>query len=181
MNLYLAIPQLKEKHENFPGIADKLSRNYEDVEFEITREVQIKSDDSITFNNQNTNALSTGMDKTRSLKKISPLTQRSNISGTSEQISALSAKTTLVKRTKYTFYGENGGNSSFIYNTDFEEEEKELIDIFHSSSEALSNTSNIKTGSYNKAFPFKLIPTDASPVILQMKMLPFPTLIFKRN
>ncbi|GFR28541.1 hypothetical protein TNCT_588641 [Trichonephila clavata] len=82
-----------------------------------------------------------------------------------EQISPLSSETlNLVKGTQYAFYDGNGKKFS-IDNADFEVEEKELVDIFNSSSSPLSNTSNIERGSYNEAFHFKHIPADASPNI----------------
>ncbi|GFR32498.1 hypothetical protein TNCT_208181 [Trichonephila clavata] len=110
MNLSRAIYILEEKFENFSEIADdKLSRTYEDTKFEITREVQIKSEDSTINNNQNTDSFSTGMDEARSLKKFSSFTQRNNKSGSSEPISALSSETTLVKGTQYTFYDDQWG------------------------------------------------------------------------
>ncbi|GFR21880.1 hypothetical protein TNCT_342991 [Trichonephila clavata] len=63
---------LEKNLKNCLEIADdKLSRNYEDVEFKITREIQIKSDDSVTTNNQNTNALSSGRNMKQDLSKNS--------------------------------------------------------------------------------------------------------------
>ncbi|GFS50254.1 hypothetical protein TNCV_3461 [Trichonephila clavipes] len=155
MNLSLSITQLEEKLKIFPEIADdKLSRNYADAEFEIFKKVQIKSDDSTVNNNQNTNTFSTGMKEKRSLKNISPFTQRNNNSGSSGQISTLSSETTLVKGTKYTFYDDDG-EKFIIDNADFEEDEKELIDIF--------NTSLASLGPCNESFHFKPSPTNALP------------------
>ncbi|GFR21505.1 hypothetical protein TNCT_478491 [Trichonephila clavata] len=147
--------------EECPEIPDnQFSQNYLDDEFEITREVQLKSDDSIINNYQNTDTISSGMD-TRSLKKFSPFTQRSNISGSSEHISTLSSETTLVKGIKYTFYDDNG-EKFIIDNTDFDEEEEELIDIFKSNSTFVPNNSHFEMLSYNENFHFFPIQTDVS-------------------
>ncbi|GFQ99733.1 hypothetical protein TNCT_473711 [Trichonephila clavata] len=70
MNLPLAITQLEDKLENFSKISDNnLPQNFEDDEFEITKEV-----DSIINNIQNTAEFSTGMNETRSSKKLSSVT-----------------------------------------------------------------------------------------------------------
>ncbi|GFY38094.1 hypothetical protein TNIN_398161 [Trichonephila inaurata madagascariensis] len=94
------------------------------------------------------------MEETRYLKKISAFTQGNNNSGSSGQISALSSKTTLVKDSKYTFYDDNG-EKFIIDNADFEEDDKELIDIFNASSTFL--------GPSNEYFHFKPIPTHVLP------------------
>ncbi|GFY74466.1 hypothetical protein TNIN_380221 [Trichonephila inaurata madagascariensis] len=101
------------------------------------------------------------MDK-RSLKKISPFTNEATFQDHRSKFQPFPMKQLWLKAPNIHFMMTMGGKF-ILYNTDFEEGEKELIDIFNSSSESLSNTSNIKTGSYNKAFPFKPIPTDASP------------------
>ncbi|GFQ90347.1 hypothetical protein TNCT_220741 [Trichonephila clavata] len=149
----LSLTQLEEKLENFPEIADNnSSQNCENVEFEITTELQTKSDDSIINNIQNTVAFSTGMDET-AMEKFSPFAQRSNISKTSEQVSMLISETSLFESSKYTFYDDNG-KTFFLDNADFEEEKKELIDIFNLGSAPWSDTSNTEMGSCNEAFHF---------------------------
>ncbi|GFR17017.1 hypothetical protein TNCT_610191 [Trichonephila clavata] len=157
MDLPLAITQLELKLKNFPGIADNyLLQSFKDDEFEITTE-----DVSIINNNQNTETFSTGMNETRSSKKFSPVTQRSNTSASSEQISTPSSETTLVKGTEYTFYDDNG-NKFIIDNADFEEEEEELTEIFNPNSALVSNYPNSKIDSYNESFHFIPIPMGAS-------------------
>ncbi|GFR13388.1 hypothetical protein TNCT_671211 [Trichonephila clavata] len=157
MNLPLAITQLELKLENFPEIDDNnLFQNFKDDEFEITREAV-----SIINNNQNTETFSTGMNEARSSKNFSPVTQRSNTSGSSEQISTPSSETTLVRGTVYTFYDDNG-NKFIIDNADFEEEEEELTDIFNPNSALVSNYPNFKIDSYNESFHFIPIPMVAS-------------------
>ncbi|GFQ87368.1 hypothetical protein TNCT_498691 [Trichonephila clavata] len=157
MNLPLAITQLELNLENFPEIDDNhLFQNFKDDEFEITREA-----DSIIYNNQNTETFSTGMNEARSSKNFSPVTQRSNTSASSEQISTPSSETTLVKGTEYTFYDDNG-NKFIIDNADFEEEEEELIEIFNPNSAFVSNYPNSKIDSYNESFHFIPIPMGAS-------------------
>ncbi|GFR07226.1 hypothetical protein TNCT_572741 [Trichonephila clavata] len=157
MNLPLAGTQLELNLENFPEIDDNhLFQNFKDDEFEITREA-----DSIIYNNQNTETFSTGMNEARSSKNFSPVTQRSNTSASSEQISTPSSETTLVKGTEYTFYDDNG-NKFIIDNADFEEEEEELTDIFNPNSALVSNYLNFKIDSYNERFHFIPIPMGAS-------------------
>ncbi|GFX95965.1 hypothetical protein TNCV_2085451 [Trichonephila clavipes] len=144
VNLSLAIVSLDETHESCPQITNtKLFLSYEDGEFEITKKVQINSDDSIISTTKNTDAISSGMDTKISLKKFSPFTQRRNISGSSEQIPAFSSETTLIKGTQYTFYDDNG-EKFIIDNADFEEEEEELIDIFNSNLAFVSKNSKFE-------------------------------------
>ncbi|GFY38888.1 hypothetical protein TNIN_136761 [Trichonephila inaurata madagascariensis] len=133
MIISLAIAPLDETLERCPEITDtKLSLSFKDGEFETRKEAQIKPDDSVTNNTENTDAIST-----------------------------LSSETTLVKGTKYTFYDAHG-ETFFIDNADFEEEEEEMIDIFNLNSAFVYNNSNFEMGSYNEKFHFFPIQTDVS-------------------
>ncbi|GFY60814.1 hypothetical protein TNIN_170981 [Trichonephila inaurata madagascariensis] len=127
MNISLAISQLEEKVEKCSVIADnKLIEKLEDVGVENTIKGPMKSD---TAYNQNKDGISNGIDTTRSFKKFSPLTKRTNISETSEHISALSSETNMAKGTKFPFF-DNNAKIFIINNDDFEEEEKELKGFF---------------------------------------------------
>ncbi|GFT94871.1 hypothetical protein TNCV_1471801 [Trichonephila clavipes] len=105
----------------------------------------------------NTNAFSSGIDDTKSFKKFSPFTQRNNIPGVMEQTSAHFAETPLAKYSKYEFCDDNGGKF-IIDNAEFEEEEKELMDIFYSNSEILPSNPFYDRGSYNENYHFIPIP-----------------------
>ncbi|GFY56631.1 hypothetical protein TNIN_141851 [Trichonephila inaurata madagascariensis] len=72
-----------------------------------------------------------------------------------------SPEITLAQSTKYTFYDDNEGEI-IIDNANFEEEEEELINIFHSSSNSLPNTPNIEVESYDESIHFKPIPQNVS-------------------
>ncbi|GFU44395.1 hypothetical protein TNCV_1505331 [Trichonephila clavipes] len=104
----------------------------------------------------NTNAFSSGIDDTKSFK-FSPFTQRNNIPGVMENTSAHFAETPLAKYSKYEFCDDNGGKL-IIDNAEFEEEEKELMDIFYSNSEILPSNPFYDRGSYNENFHFIPIP-----------------------
>ncbi|GFR13991.1 hypothetical protein TNCT_726781 [Trichonephila clavata] len=104
------------------------------------------------------------MEETSSLKSLSPITLRSNISEPSGQSSESSSVVPLVQGSKYVFYDDNG-KKFIIDNADFEEEEKELIDIFNLSSTSSHNNSKFeffKNRSYNEACHFHPISTKAS-------------------
>ncbi|GFY72279.1 hypothetical protein TNIN_483651 [Trichonephila inaurata madagascariensis] len=104
------------------------------------------------------------MEETSSLKTFSPFTLRSNISEPSEQSSKISSVTPLVQGSKYIFYDDNG-KKFIIDNVAFEEEEKELIDIFNLNSSFSQNNPNVKffeNRSYNEACHFYPIPTNVS-------------------
>ncbi|GFQ73358.1 hypothetical protein TNCT_389461 [Trichonephila clavata] len=92
------------------------------------------------------------MDET-SLEKFSPFAQRCNISKTSEQVYMLISATSLVESSKYTFYDDNG-KTFYLDNGDFEEEKKDMINIFNLGSAPWSDTSNTEMGSCNEAFHF---------------------------
>ncbi|GFX76966.1 hypothetical protein TNCV_2258291 [Trichonephila clavipes] len=80
---------------------------------------------------EGTNAFASEMDKIKSLKELSPFTQQSSISEPTEQFVAHATETKLAKHSNYEFYDDNG--EKFVFdNAEFEEEEKELIDIFNS-------------------------------------------------
>ncbi|GFY41974.1 hypothetical protein TNIN_313031 [Trichonephila inaurata madagascariensis] len=165
MDISLAIGQLEETTENCSEITDnKSTNNYKTVEFETAMVDRIKSDISILDNQQNTDAFSSGMENTSSLKKFSPFTLRNNISEPSKHSSRSSSETPLVQGTKYVLYDDNGKKFT-IDNADFEVEEKELIDIFNSDSTILHNhTSNelFENRSYNEACHFYPISTNVS-------------------
>ncbi|GFY44857.1 hypothetical protein TNIN_260361 [Trichonephila inaurata madagascariensis] len=55
------------------------------------------------------------------------------------------------------------GENDLIDKVGCEEDEKELIDIFHPNLAFLSNNSNLEMGFYNEAFEFTPTPTIASP------------------
>ncbi|GFR11741.1 hypothetical protein TNCT_572701 [Trichonephila clavata] len=114
---------------------------------------------SILDNQNNTNAFSSEMEEISSLKTLSPLTLRSNISEPSEQSSESSCVTHLVQGSKYVFYDDNG-EKFVIDNEDFEEEE-ELIDIFNSNT-TFSHNNLLENQSYNEASHFYPISTNAS-------------------
>ncbi|GFR00394.1 hypothetical protein TNCT_374521 [Trichonephila clavata] len=119
------------------------------------------SDISTISINENTDAFLRGMDETMSFKKLSPFTQQSNVSGLMEPTSAHSIETTLAKYSIYQFYDDNG-NNFLIANAKFEEEEKELIDIFNSKSKILPSNPFYKRRSYNKDLKFFPVSSDTS-------------------
>ncbi|GFV70204.1 hypothetical protein TNCV_2553481 [Trichonephila clavipes] len=165
MDTSLAIAQSKETLEKCSKITDNNStNNIKTVKFETTMEGRMKSDNSIFDNQQNTNAFSSGMEHTSSVNKISPFTVRNKISEPSEKSSESSSGSPLVQGSKYTFYDDNGKKFT-IDNADFEEEEKELIDIFNLNSTILHNNSNIESfrnRPYNEACHFYPISTTVS-------------------
>ncbi|GFX21892.1 hypothetical protein TNCV_2311701 [Trichonephila clavipes] len=131
MDISLTVSQLEEKAEKCSVIADnKLIEKFEDVGVENTIKGPMKSN---TTYNQNKDGILNRIDTTRTFKKFSPLTKRTNISETSEHISAPSAETTMIEGTKYTLF-DNNAKIFIINNDDFEEEEKELKDYFDSDS-----------------------------------------------
>ncbi|GFY39480.1 hypothetical protein TNIN_335451 [Trichonephila inaurata madagascariensis] len=104
------------------------------------------------------------MEETGSLKTFSPFTLRSNISEPSEQSSESSSVAPLVQGSKYTFYNDNR-KQFIIDNADFEEEEKELVEIFNSNSTFTHNNLNFEffeNTSFNEACHFHPISTNAS-------------------
>ncbi|GFR32534.1 hypothetical protein TNCT_235091 [Trichonephila clavata] len=108
MNISLVNTQTEEKIEMIAEITDnKLIENPEDNEIDRTEEDQIMSDISAFCIHRDTDVFSSGMDKTRSFKKLSLFTLRSNISGLTEQTSTHSTETTLTKYSKYVFYDDN--------------------------------------------------------------------------
>ncbi|GFQ75822.1 hypothetical protein TNCT_345501 [Trichonephila clavata] len=109
MDISLAIAQLQETTEKCSDITYKNStNNYENVKFEITIESRIKSDISSFDYQNNTDAFSSGMEETSSLKTFSLFTLRSNTSEPSEQNSESSSVTPLFQGSKYVFYDDNG-------------------------------------------------------------------------
>ncbi|GFQ76017.1 hypothetical protein TNCT_427141 [Trichonephila clavata] len=163
MNISHANTQPEEKFEIIAEIADNESiQTYEDNEINTTKEEENMSGISAISIHENMEAFSSGMDKTKSFKKFSRFTQRSIISGPTEQTSAHSTETTLAKYSKYVFYDDNG-EKFIINNAEFEEEEKELTDIFNSNSEILPNNPFYERGSYNENYHFLPIPLNASP------------------
>ncbi|GFV23655.1 hypothetical protein TNCV_5108411 [Trichonephila clavipes] len=86
-------------------------KNYENAKFKITIEGRIKPDSSTLHNQNKTDASSSGMEETSSLKTFFLFTLRSNISEPSEQSSESSSVTSLVQGTKYEFHDDNGENS----------------------------------------------------------------------
>ncbi|GFY10978.1 hypothetical protein TNCV_1124991 [Trichonephila clavipes] len=153
----------EEKNEMSTEIADNQSiQNYENNEIDIIKEDQIMYDISATSIHEDTGAFSNGTDKTRSLKKFSPFTIRSNISGPTKQTSAHYTETPLAKFSKYEFY-DNNGEEFIIDSAEFEKEEKELIDLLNSNSEILPNNPFYEKGSYNENYHLFPISSDASP------------------
>ncbi|GFR13677.1 hypothetical protein TNCT_22531 [Trichonephila clavata] len=123
-------------------------------------EGRIKSDNSIIDKQKDIDAFLRGLEEINSFS-LFPL--RSNISETSEQSSESSSVTPLVQGSKYVFYDDNG-KKFIIDNADFEEEEKELIDIFNSNSTLLINNPNsefFENRSYNDTCHFYPISTNA--------------------
>ncbi|GFR27129.1 hypothetical protein TNCT_475981 [Trichonephila clavata] len=160
MNNSLAITEPEEKIELCAEIADKkLIENYEDSEIDSIKDKM--SDISVISIHENTDAFSNGMDNTRSFKKFSRFTQQ-NISGVMEQTSVQSTEIPLEKYSKYVFY-DDIGEQFIIDNAEFEEEEKEIIDIFNSNSEILPSNPFYKRGSFNENYHFFPIPFDVSP------------------
>ncbi|GFR16024.1 hypothetical protein TNCT_390861 [Trichonephila clavata] len=161
MNTSLAITEPEEKIELSAEIADKkLIENYEDSEIDSIKD-EIISDISVINIHEDTDAFSNGMDNARSFKKFSRFTQQ-NISGAIEQTFAHSTETPLAKYSKYVFYDDNG-MQFIIDNAEFEEEEKEIIDIFNSNSEILLSNPFYERGSFNENYHFFPIPLEASP------------------
>ncbi|GFU56696.1 hypothetical protein TNCV_1822271 [Trichonephila clavipes] len=104
------------------------------------------------------------MEETSSLKTLSPFTLRSNFSEPSEQSSKSSSVTPLVQGSKYVFYDDNG-KKFIIDNSAFEEEEKELIDIFNLNPSFSQNNPNFEffeNRPYNEDCHFYPISTNAS-------------------
>ncbi|GFQ99492.1 hypothetical protein TNCT_573461 [Trichonephila clavata] len=165
MDISLAIVQLEEATEKCFEITDnKSTNNYENVKFETATEGQINSDISILNNQINSDTFSSGMEETSSFKTFSPFTLRSNISEPSRQSSQSSSVTQLVQGSKYIFYDDNG-RKFIIDNANFEEEDKELIDIFNSNptfSHTNPNFEFFENRSYNEAYHFYPITTNAS-------------------
>ncbi|GFY74374.1 hypothetical protein TNIN_33471 [Trichonephila inaurata madagascariensis] len=148
--------ELEDKLEIFPGIIDKkLSQNFEDPEFGITREVA-----SIIYCSQNKDAFSSGMDEI-SLKKFSPVMQLNNILDHRIKFQRLPPKLPWLKAPNIPFMMTMARDSS-LTTSYFAEEEEELIDIFNSNSTLVSNYPNFKIDSYNEKFHFVPIATDAS-------------------
>ncbi|GFQ94789.1 hypothetical protein TNCT_85501 [Trichonephila clavata] len=153
VNICLVNTQLEERIEMNGEIADNKSiQNFEKNETDTTKEDQTVSDISDISIREDT-------DKIRSFKKFTPFTQRSNISGPTEQTSAHSTEIThtLVKYSKYVF-SDDKGDKFLIDNAEFEEEEKELIDIFNSNLEILPSNPFYERGSYNENYHFIPIP-----------------------
>ncbi|GFQ94435.1 hypothetical protein TNCT_503821 [Trichonephila clavata] len=158
MNISLANTQTEEKIKMSEEITDnKSNQNYEDSEIDTTKEEKNVSHISSISIYEDTDAFSSGMDKTKSFKKIFPFTQRNNSSRPTEQTYAHSTETTLVKNSKCLFYDDNGENF-IIDNAEFEEEEKELIDVLNTNSEILPNNPFYERASYH----FLPIPSNAS-------------------
>ncbi|GFQ86748.1 hypothetical protein TNCT_390731 [Trichonephila clavata] len=158
ISVSLANTQPKEKVELSVEIAEnKTIQNYNDDEIDTKKENLIVSDVSDISIPENMDAFSSGMDKTWSIKKFTPFTQRSNISGQTEQTSVNFTETPLSKYSKYEFYYENG-DKFIIDNAEFQKEEKELIDIFNSNMEILSSNPFYERGSYNENYHFIPIP-----------------------
>ncbi|GFY15555.1 hypothetical protein TNCV_1282031 [Trichonephila clavipes] len=157
-NLSLAITQEEKLHTCYVITDNRLTEKREDKEFEVRIGGQTVSDTNFHLN---TDTISNEMDITRSFQKFCPSTHGSNAIEASEQISAHFSEITLAQNTKYAFYDDNE-EEIIIDNANFEEEEVELINIFHSSSNSLSNTSNIEVESYNETIHFKPISQNAS-------------------
>ncbi|GFQ71551.1 hypothetical protein TNCT_483141, partial [Trichonephila clavata] len=156
---------LEETIKNCIEIANNISaNNYENIEFETATGCEIESDHSILDYQQNITAISSEVKENRCLKKISPFTLRSTISEPLEPNSENSSATPVVQRSKYVFYVDNG-KKFIIDNADFEEDAKELIDIFNSNSTLLHNKPNsefFENRSYNDACHFHPISMNAS-------------------
>ncbi|GFR13128.1 hypothetical protein TNCT_550431 [Trichonephila clavata] len=160
INNSLAITEPEEKIELSAEIADKkLIENYEDGEIDSNKD-EIMSDISVLSIPEDKNALSNRMDNSRSFKKFSRFTQQ-NIYGVMEQTFAHSTETPLAKYSKYVFYDDNG-EQFIIDNAEFEEEEKEIIDIFNSNLEILQRNPFYEMGYRNENY-FIPIPFNASP------------------
>ncbi|GFS36121.1 hypothetical protein TNIN_163801 [Trichonephila inaurata madagascariensis] len=161
MNNSLEITKPKEKVEMSAEIADnKIIQNYDDNEIDKTKEDSIMPDVSPINIYDDTDTFSSGMNKTRAFKKFSPVNQRNNISEPMEQTSANFIETPLAKYSKYIFY--DGNEEKFIIdNAEFEEEEKELIDIFNLNSKILPSNPFYNRGSYNEKNHF--IPISDTP------------------
>ncbi|GFY48557.1 hypothetical protein TNIN_229261 [Trichonephila inaurata madagascariensis] len=98
------------------------------------------------------------------LKKLSSFTLRSNSSEPSDQSSENSSVIPMIQNSKYLFY-DYIEKKLIVDNADFEEEEKDLIDIFNSNSTFLHNNTNLnlfENGSYNEACHIYPISTNAS-------------------
>ncbi|GFQ71409.1 hypothetical protein TNCT_410131, partial [Trichonephila clavata] len=161
MNNSLAITEPEEKIELSAEIAaKKLIENYEDGEIDSNKD-EIMSDTSVLTVHENMKAFSNGMDNVRSFKKFSRFTQQ-NISGVMEQTPAHSTETPFAKYSKYVFSDDNG-EQFIIDNAEFEEEEKEIVDIFNSNSEILPSNPFYEKGSFNENYHFFPIRFDASP------------------
>ncbi|GFR04762.1 hypothetical protein TNCT_193511 [Trichonephila clavata] len=158
ISISLASTQQKEKAELSVEIAEnKTIQNYNNDEIDTTKEDRMVSDVSDISIPEDTDAFSSGMDKTRSIKKFTPFTQPSNISGLTEQTSVNFTETPLSKYSKYEFYDDNG-DKFIIDNAEFQKEEKELIDIFNSNLEILPGNPFYEKGSYNENYHFIPIP-----------------------
>ncbi|GFR23160.1 hypothetical protein TNCT_128021 [Trichonephila clavata] len=157
----LAITEQEENIKFSTEITDKkLIENYEDSEI-VSIKDEIMSGISVNSIPEDTDEFSKRMDNPRSFKKFSRFTQQ-NISGVMEQTSAHSTETPLAKYSKCGFYDDNG-EQFIIDNAKFEEEEKEIIDIFNSNSEILPSNPFHERGSFNENYHFFPIPFDASP------------------
>ncbi|GFR10899.1 hypothetical protein TNCT_482861 [Trichonephila clavata] len=162
INIFDANTQQEEKIEMRAEIADKTSiKNYEDNEINTTKEERNMSDFSAISIHEDMDTFSSGMEKTKSFKKFSSFTQRRNISGTTEQTSAHSIEITLAKYSKYVFYADYEEKFT-IDNVEFEEEEKELTDIFNSNSEILPTNPFYERAFYSEKYHFLPIPLNAS-------------------
>ncbi|GFY42525.1 hypothetical protein TNIN_285321 [Trichonephila inaurata madagascariensis] len=148
-----------ERTRNFE-FTDERVNNYKNVNLVATVEGRIKSDVSILENQKNTDAFSSRIEETRSLKTFSLFTLRSNIFKPLEQSSERSFVAPLVQGSKYVLYNDNGKN--FIMDkADFEE----LIDIFNSKSTFSHRNPNFEffeNRSYNEACHFYPMSTNAS-------------------
>ncbi|GFR15220.1 hypothetical protein TNCT_536591 [Trichonephila clavata] len=161
MNNSLAITEPEEKIELSAEIAaKKLIENYEDGEIDSNKD-EIMSDISVLTIHESTKAFSNGMDNVRCFKKFTRFTQK-NISGVMEQTPAHSNETPLAEYSKYVFSDDNG-EQFIIDNAEFEEEEKEIVDILNSNSEILPSNPFYERGSFNENYHFFPIPSDASP------------------
>ncbi|GFQ93102.1 hypothetical protein TNCT_618351 [Trichonephila clavata] len=99
------------------------------------------------------------MHNARSFKKFSRFTQQ-NISEV--MTSTHSTETPLAKYSKYVFYDDNR-EQFIIDNTEFEAEEKEIIDIFNSNSEILPSNPFYERRSYSEDYQYNPISLNASP------------------
>ncbi|GFY67286.1 hypothetical protein TNIN_382011 [Trichonephila inaurata madagascariensis] len=163
INLSLANTQLDEKIEiSLEITVNKSIQNYEDTEIGTTKEYKIISDISAISIQEDMDAFSSGIDKRMSFKESSPFSQRSNISASIEQTSAYATETPLAKYSECEFYDDNE-KKFIINNAEFEEEEKELIDIINSNSEILPSNPFHARGSYDENYHFFPISLDTSP------------------